>query len=223
MGLLSRDEILNKALLGASKPRVLDFDTATNEDAQNALLFYKQRYHQLLSKFPWPFACKRVRLESTGQAGARFYNVFEIPADLHYVWDLYLNKQDYTTYPTIWDGTTYSYELWINGHTGMLNKGYAELIDGRLESNHTYLYVYYTSKRAISTEEFSQQFEDMLIAEIEYDLMKTKAVDTERLALAHQERGQIRNEGKEGASTENRHANSIPTARIIEKARYPNY
>ena len=219
MSALSKLELINLCLGRAGSDALPALESVSTTEGKQALLFFDDRFCQLVSKFPWPFITKRVLLDQVQGKTQRFQYKYRIPNDVLYIWDIYPDKRNARIYPSSWDLTYIPYELYENFNFFGDTENY-EIIDNHIESSYTRVYLHYTTANEVPIETANQQFLSILKHEITNDLLRAKGVDTERLALEDSNAEKVRQDSFGRQSIENRKSVSLPRAKIMTKLDY---
>lgn len=215
-----RAEIIQIALSRAGNNYIADVETNNSDEVKKAKLFYKQKYAMLLGKFPWKFCTNRVPLvPSEDPPPKRFSYAYNLPGDVKFIWDIYTDKKNL--------GVAYQGRNGAYGFTSLeelfhvmgAGSSWAELIDGRVETEYSPVRLFYTSSRSFDATDYDQEFSDILTREIFKELIYSKNPDTERLGLTEKIVSMKNDEDFQKASLESRKAARLPTARIVQLLR----
>ena len=221
---LSRTEIVNLALLDSGHNVIDSFETSDSDIAQKARIFYKLSYDRNMSKFPWNFATKReqlTRLQEVPSDNSYLY-FYEVPADARYKWEIY-STYDYggTTGRAIQYLSTYYHTDPNSISNSYVLRAIGEVYDNKIASKYTELFMQYTPKQEVSATLFSQEFIDLMIAEMSMLFYSMKGASAEEQRI----KDSMYRRNKRGlmtrASRENKDAYFASIPVILRNTGYP--
>ena len=224
-GSATKTDIINAALRRCGKSKIADADQeqGTNEAAQDALLFYKLRYEELLEVFPWSFATKRPALTRRSvpagdSTGMRYF--YELPVDGVFLWDIYPVKGYAREYTDNWDFNQYdSIAFPITSLVGFtFNTNIGEFLDGKIYSNYDTMYCLYTHNSPVRTQDFGTSFRKCLENAIVDSMQEGRQKDAQALDVIFKKNADENKTMFSSKSVENRrNLPKVPRCQTLQK------
>lgn len=219
---LTKTDIIGIALEHGAQGTIefSDIDNDNSPEATKAKRLYKKVFQTLMSSFPWPFATDRVELQRSAgnERPVRSYTYFyDPPPSPWFLWDLYRNKDQGYSYGSIWNYQYYQVFSFDEGGDAAFFSGEAEIIGGRIASNHSRLYAFYTPKQTMPPDKWSVHFTDCFIATLGKEFVRRSTTDVEMLATKIKLSNSEMNTAKTMATLENKGAVRIERPEILQK------
>ena len=183
----SRLGIINVALGRAGYAEVEALED-TSKAFRQASRFYDARVDGLLGMFPWNFATRKLRMTQTvlpeAHPTGKIYR-YDLPSDGVYLWDVYPYRGFSREFNDSWDGIQYPYVIFPVVSLGelTLDPTVGEFLDGAFYSNYESMYCLYTHNSPVRPQDFTVQFRDTLMLQIEDDLRVGRQKDAETLSV----------------------------------------
>lgn len=217
MNTLTRTEMVNVALRRARKAPIRDIEDATSDQAIDARLYFKKCYQKLLSSYPWPFATVRESLQRSTETPPRGYsNLFDLPQNALYIWDIYNDPSQYTVYGSIWNYRTYSYFSFDASNDASFFENIGEIIGRRIATHFRRLDALYTQKRDIPPQEWSIPFAEAMMSEMRLLFEEETITDPDMARVKIAQTEQERNRAAHRSALQNRKAQTPAKAQIIQ-------
>ena len=194
-----------------------DVETDRTPDAQKINRFYKFFFQQVLTDQPWNFSTKRedlVRISSgTDSYGYPYTYCYDFPSDVYAVWDIYrsgdIDNSEAVT-------SAFLYPL----RDGLQFSDSAEIIGGKVASNHEKISIMYTANTDFSAGDFSPHFVNSLVEVLSLALLRSREAPADTMANIYGQVQNITRKSKSRAALENRKAYSVPRASILNNIDY---